>query len=112
MPISICTAQKVFTLTHDAPTNRAFILATNAHSDAFQGNELDSLDLGDSMGYWMTVLESAEWSGDNDGGDMAIVTPDGICITIGYRWEPFTWTNTPSDPNYLSDTRGDGYHDE
>lgn len=110
--ISKCTARKVFTLTHDAKSNREFILATNSHCDAFQGDELDSLDLGDAMGYWMTVLESAEWSGDNDGGDMTIVTPDGIVITIGYAWEPFQWETDLTDPIYLSDTRGDGYHDE
>jgi hypothetical protein len=112
MTISKCTARKVFTLTHDANSNREFILATNSHSDAFQGVELDSLDLGDAMGYWMSVLEGAEWSGDNDTGDMAIVTPDGICITIGYEWEPFQWVGKRDDPDYLSDTRGDGYHDE
>jgi hypothetical protein len=112
MTISKCTARKVFTLTHDANSNREFILATNSHADAFTGEELDSLDLGDSMGYWMSVLEGAEWNGDNDTGDMAIVTPDGICITIGYHYESFEWDTPLIDPVYLSDTRGDGYHDE
>ena len=112
MTISKCTARKVFTLTHDASSNREFILATNSHSDAFQGTELDSLDLGDAMGYWMGVLESGNWSGDNPDSSMVVITPDGICITIGWEWEPFNWDTHLTDPDYLSDTRGDGYHDE
>jgi hypothetical protein len=100
-----CTARKVFTLTHDAKTNREFILATNAHALEHNGEELDSLDTGDSMGYWMTLLESDEWSGDNDTGEMLIITPGGITITISYDWEMFEWSNAPDDPNFLSDPR-------
>lgn len=90
-------AKKVFTFTSDAPDDISLIAAIDGFSDFNGDGGLDSLDLGDALGYMIKVLEDAQKFGD---GDHLIVTPEGITLTISFGWEPFDW-NPQEPPNTL-----------
>lgn len=84
-------ARKVFTFTSDAPDDISLIASIDALSDQNGDGGLDSLDLGDALGYVISLLESAQWTGDGDEMQQLIVTPEGFTITISYDWDPFDW---------------------
>lgn len=85
------TAHKVFTMTTDAPSDELLIEFADALSQNNGDGGLDSLDLGDTLGYFISLLESGEYSGDIPDGDMMLVSPEGFTVTVSCDWEPFNW---------------------
>lgn len=88
MTITRGIAKKVFVLTHDFDSEKAFA----EYTDEYSGGALDSVDGGDSFGYWIAKLEGDEFAGDGD-DEFFHLTPGGNTITISYDWELFRWNS-------------------
>lgn len=95
--INTCIAKKVFTMTHDAPSEESFVNYVNRLNLSMGGYGLDSLDAGDAMGYLIEYLEQD--ASDDDA--MMLVADEGWTITISYDWELFQW-----NPSEMPETLG------
>lgn len=79
-------AKKVFRFKTDAPDQESLI----RFADSLLPGGLDSLDLGDALGAFLSLAESEEFSG-NDSGEYLWVSPDGFTVIISQDWDLFTW---------------------
>ena len=82
-------ARKVFKMKTDAPNAESLIEFADSHAKQYNQSEfgLDSLDLGDTLGYFISLLEN-DTSGN---GTLFLVSPSGFTVTISEDWELFQW---------------------
>jgi hypothetical protein len=105
-------AVKVYEMTTDAPDDKALIRFANSLAEDANGMGLDSLDLGDTLGFFVSHLESGNWETALDGtilpnpdatADNMLVAPEGFTVTISYRWENFQWEGTEGMKGYYNE---------
>jgi hypothetical protein len=87
-----CTAKKRFAMTTDAPTDEALIDFVDYLSRDSGDGGLDSLDLGDAMGYLCAWAEAQEGAGLFVAHLLQVIAPTGFTVTIGIDWDPYEWT--------------------
>ena len=83
-------ARKVFKFMTDAPDQESLIRFADSLSEEYTGQGLDSLDIGDALGFFLSYAESEEYAGNNEFGEMMIPGP-GFTITITTDWDLFQW---------------------
>lgn len=81
-------AKKVFKMKTDAPNAESLIAFADSISLKMLGEGLDSLDLGDSLGAFIRILEADI---TNQSGELLLVSPQGFTVSITEDWELFQW---------------------
>ena len=83
-----CTAKKVYTLTHDAPNDEAFIAYADQVHTGMHGYGLDSLDIGDAMG---TFIEYYDRIDKHGGSNLHMGNGNAFSVVITSDWDLFDW---------------------
>lgn len=83
-----CIATQRFTMRSDAPNDDALIAFANSLSLEFYDEELDSLDLGDSMGVFTRIAHDQFYA-----GELFTILPssDGFSVEIEMDIDLFKW---------------------
>lgn len=84
-----CIAPVKFTMRSDAPSDDALIQFANSLSLSRYGEELDSLDLGDSMGIFTRIAWEEFYK-----GELFTILPssEGFAVEVEMDIELFNWT--------------------
>lgn len=83
-----CIAQQRFTMRSDAPNDEALIAFANSLSLEYFGEELDSLDLGDSMGVFTRIAYQQFYA-----GELFTILPaaEGFSVEVEMDIDLFNW---------------------